>query len=516
MSYNTIEPAVIDDELLQKAINDQANGEVAEIAKSEGIELSEVTSLRLDYKNVLKIDNLWAFENLTKLQLDNNIIEKIENLGHLKHLVWLDLSFNNISVIEGLDQLTKLTDLSLFNNRITKLENMEALVNLNVFSIGNNGLDNLEDLGYLSQFSNLRCVNISGNPVCKHPNYKLFILARNKNLSYLDYRLVEPDMVKEARDHFGADIAALKEQEESIQKKKAELEQQKSSSKLYTDAHIPDIDRLFQNMFSQDNEFRKLQSLSKDAVTEIIENYRARFEIILNELKHAILKQHHLRSDEYSFFKQCIGDAKDEVDSLGIRQINQFMHEKKLKLHIIRTSRIPGEVDATIKSLKSITQELRDTLIGQELKISEQFEELIKEFERNYTDLCHGVTEYSQTCFTKMRELENEYHEKFIEAVMTAFDKLSKMETDELNEEVKDLLQDKDMVSNMLTTSHEFRLSKLDQQEEQLQTGIAKHLESMIQQVQQEEIKRNRERVIEVLSFIGRCNSEIETEEESS
>ena len=55
--------------------------------------------------DILKIDNLYEFQNLKQLQLDNNIIEKIENLGFLKNLTWLDLSFNNIVTIEGLDQL---------------------------------------------------------------------------------------------------------------------------------------------------------------------------------------------------------------------------------------------------------------------------------------------------------------------------------------------------------------------------------------------------------------------------
>lgn len=39
--------------------------------------------------DILRIDNLWQFENLRKLQLDNNIIERIEGLENLIHLVWL-------------------------------------------------------------------------------------------------------------------------------------------------------------------------------------------------------------------------------------------------------------------------------------------------------------------------------------------------------------------------------------------------------------------------------------------
>lgn len=160
-SYTTIEPTVIDEEILRKAVNDQVSPDIAEVARREGIEFLGVEALRLDYKNILKIDNLWAFENLTRLQLDNNIIERIENIGELdcqtkltpilsgflKNLKWLDLSFNNITVIEGLDGLHKLSDLTLFNNRISTIEGLDDLVgSLNVLSIGNNNLNVLEDV----------------------------------------------------------------------------------------------------------------------------------------------------------------------------------------------------------------------------------------------------------------------------------------------------------------------------------------------------------------------------------
>ena len=88
--YDTIEPSVIDDDMLHKAVEEQGPKEEAgKIAKQEGIDFADVLSLRLDYKNVLKIDNLWCFKSLTKLQLDNNIIENIEGLDHLVNLVWL-------------------------------------------------------------------------------------------------------------------------------------------------------------------------------------------------------------------------------------------------------------------------------------------------------------------------------------------------------------------------------------------------------------------------------------------
>ena len=48
MSYNSIEPTVIDEELLKKAVLENAS----EVAKKEGVEHHEVLTLRLDYRSI--------------------------------------------------------------------------------------------------------------------------------------------------------------------------------------------------------------------------------------------------------------------------------------------------------------------------------------------------------------------------------------------------------------------------------------------------------------------------------
>ncbi|KAK4467336.1 hypothetical protein MN116_008917 [Schistosoma mekongi] len=79
--YDNVEPTVIDMQLLRDAIFSLLEkGTVSELAKQDGIHFENVKHLRLDYKNILKNDNLWAFKSLAKLQLDNNIIENIEGI----------------------------------------------------------------------------------------------------------------------------------------------------------------------------------------------------------------------------------------------------------------------------------------------------------------------------------------------------------------------------------------------------------------------------------------------------
>ena len=57
--YDTVEPAVIDDDMLQKAVEEQGPKEEAgKIARDEGIDFKEVVALRLDFKSKNKARGL--------------------------------------------------------------------------------------------------------------------------------------------------------------------------------------------------------------------------------------------------------------------------------------------------------------------------------------------------------------------------------------------------------------------------------------------------------------------------
>ena len=50
--YDTVEPTVIDEEMLQNAVEEQGpKNEAGRIAKAEGIDFAGVESLRLDFKS---------------------------------------------------------------------------------------------------------------------------------------------------------------------------------------------------------------------------------------------------------------------------------------------------------------------------------------------------------------------------------------------------------------------------------------------------------------------------------
>ena len=82
---------------------------------------STAKTMKMEFKQILKIDNLRPLSSLTRLYLDNNFIERITGLDSLVHLVWLDLSFNRIIRIEGLENVKKLQVLALYQNKASSI-----------------------------------------------------------------------------------------------------------------------------------------------------------------------------------------------------------------------------------------------------------------------------------------------------------------------------------------------------------------------------------------------------------
>jgi hypothetical protein len=157
--------------------------------------------------------------------------------------------------------------------------------------------------------------------------------------------------------------------------------------------------------------------------------------------------------------------------------------------------------------------------MSHEMQLVEQFEEVFKEFERAYTELSAGVIELGQTAFARLREYEIEYHEKFSELVMQTFDRINKSDMDDIEEELRDLLTDKDVLINAVNLSHDYRLGRIDHQEDYLLSGAARDTDSVIKKNYDKEVTRSRTRIAEILTMVrildintqlDKCNSEIE------
>ncbi|KAJ8318627.1 hypothetical protein KUTeg_003718 [Tegillarca granosa] len=451
--YDNVEPAVIDEDMLKKAVEEQGPKEEAgKIAKAEGIDFGDVLSLRLDFLNVLKIDNLWEFTGLTKLQLDNNIIEKIEGLDALVNLQWLDLSFNNIEVIEGLDHLTKLEDLTLYNNRISRIENMDKLLQL-----------------------------------------QQYVVAFLSNVEFLDYRLVDQQTRNAALEKYQISREEMLHNEKQADIKQQEEERKAKELELHKAAYVelmngPD---LFEQMYSEDSE--------------------EKFVAICFQVFEYGLQEHAKRDEEVGQFWECVEEAKKENKEMGMKFINEFMVTKKRLLQEMLQITDQKMLESKVNDYNQQVSELWDKLMGLELQLVDQLEEVVKEFERNMEDAVSNFIENVQSHLANCRELENIHHEKMMETAIVTLEKVIKNELDdEISDDLKMLFVDKDTIINAVSSSHDVHLMKIDNKEDDIITHINQWLKNLMEKIhQEEEITRNRMRVSEINHLIDHLRDEI-------
>ncbi|KAL2101181.1 hypothetical protein ACEWY4_002942 [Coilia grayii] len=512
--YDTIEPSVVNEQMLQKAIVEQGpQGPAGRIAQQEGIEYIEVTQLRLHFLNILKIDNLWQFTSLTKLQLDNNIIEKIEGLDSLVNLVWLDLSFNNIEKIEGLDKLVKLQDLSLFNNRISVIKNLDTMLSLEILSIGNNLLSELDSVIYLRRFKDLRTLNLAGNPLCNEENYKIFIAAYLPDLVYLDYRLVDEKTREAAFAKYQYAIEEKKHNEAQEQKAKDEKEKLAKTLQLHKDAFVEYLDgpQLFNSMFADDADAAKLASLP--GVPTLLESYLYPAHYSCTQLFEVGLSKHEIRQKEVQTLFTCHREAVTDNQERAAKIVADFETiRRQQKVNEIMNTADNDMVDAMIDQHNDEITHLYEALMTLELQLVDQLEDIIKDFERNITDMSAAFVEHVQGVYPLLcRDLENHHHEKLLEIAVATLERVAKNELEEeLPDDLRMLFVDKDTVSNAISASHDTHLLKIDNREDDLITHVHKWLAEMMKTLHANEGSRNRNRISEIINYTDYVREQLE------
>ncbi|NXB00963.1 DRC3 protein, partial [Cnemophilus loriae] len=466
--FNNVEPNIIDDEMVQKAIEEKCPEDLGDLARGENINFKVVTELQLSFKSILQIDNLWPLENLTKLQLDNNVIEKIEGLQSLVHLVWLDLSFNNIEVIEGLDTLVKLQDLSLYSNRISKIEHLDTLQELQIFSIGKNNLTILEDVVYLRRLKNLRTLNLSGNPFCSKEHYMLFVVAHLPSLVYLDFKLVRDSTVRFLHSLTGKSGNSILQSLCFVALGAGSL--QKSGSQKHTTAFVEYLNGslLFDSLYAEDREAAKLASLP--GVEDLLQAYPSWFVSVSGNLYNYGLEEYEKREAEVSKFDKRLHEILTVNQQESKRIISDFESRNQRRLEEIYHAGSGAIAESKRAQGKEDILQLWDALMTLEALVSNDLEELLQDFKRSVDIIASTFIENIQGIYPfhsiQCRDLENQHHEKLMEIAIAILDKLDEDELEEnLPDDVRRLLVDKNTIVNAMDTSHSIRLRKIDKRE---------------------------------------------------
>ncbi|XP_002052450.3 dynein regulatory complex subunit 3 [Drosophila virilis] len=519
---NFPEPGIINLDMIKSAyLEEGQRGETRRLHQLEPVVLERITTMRLEFKNILRIDHLWVLPNLTKLCLNCNKIEVIEHIGMLTALKELNLSFNYITKIENLETLVNLEVLSLFSNRITKIENLETLDKLVILSIGNNLIEVLDGIDRLRFVKSLRVLNLEGNPIAKLPDFPLsqYVTAILQQLNYYEYVYIKDEMREAAQKRFYRELREIEgKQEKEIHAREtkarelAEAERLSSSFVEHLDGH-----QLYETMWRGDNDGKALMLIGPVA-QELAEEYENDVFELTQKIYKLGLERFSERDAEIKDFMGSLREGQQELQTLGQQHIEEFMQfrdkifeEASSTLRELEAGdedapehlQLCEAMDALNAQFDDALNEMWQNLMAQELHLHEAVEETTLNFERRITRLMASFIEEAQIYFLQLRDVCEHFADNMTDAVSRFIShKLALQDLDAVPQELRMCIDDRESLLRIVGDMKATQISRIEEREDRMATRSKEFINSYVEKLSKDEMKRHRAKILEINSFM--------------
>ncbi|CAM8958678.1 unnamed protein product [Rhodiola kirilowii] len=123
---------------------------------------STITSLELTHRALSDVSCLAEFKNLERLDLGFNTLSSLEDLKSCVNLKWLSLIQNKLQSLKGVECLTKLTVLNAGKNQLRSMDEVRSVVTLRALILNDNEITSICPLDQLKELNTLV---LSKNPV---------------------------------------------------------------------------------------------------------------------------------------------------------------------------------------------------------------------------------------------------------------------------------------------------------------------------------------------------------------
>ncbi|XP_034477443.1 dynein regulatory complex subunit 3 [Drosophila innubila] len=525
--YPDVEPGIINRALIESCyLEDAHRGEERRLHQLEPIVLENIKSIRIENKNILRIDHLWILPNLTKLCLNFNKIEVIEHLEMLTALKELNLSFNLIEKIENLDTLVNLESLSLYSNKITKIENLESLEKLVILSIGNNLIISVEGIERFRFMKNLKVLNLEGNPIAESSEFSLslYVITLLPNLNYYEYNFIKQETREKANTIFFRELREIENfQEKEIQARETQ-ERELAEAERLASSFVDHLDgsQLFHSFWRDDADGRVLMMVGQQA-QELAEEYEKDVFELTQEIYKLGLKRFVERDEEIKDFMNNLLDGQKDLQTSGQKEIEEFIvykdkifDEARVTLRMLEQNVMHGDDEDSLENLKlsdimdklnvHFEDALNDmwlVLMSQELHLHETIEESTTNFHRKISDMMSKFLEQSQAFFVQLREISVHFSENMTE-IVTRFisTKLAMQDFEDVPPELRACMDDRDAVLSLIAGMKDAHTFRIDEREDRMTTRSKEFIDNMISKLSNEEVKRHRAKLLEINSFI--------------
>nr|DAA06416.1 TPA_inf: protein phosphatase [Drosophila willistoni] len=525
--YPDIEPGIIKRGMIEASYShEEHREEERRLHQLEPVILENIKTIRLEFKNILRIDLMWILPNLTKLCLNCNKIEVIENIGMLTSLKELNLSFNFIEKIENLNTLINLEILSLFNNRIETIENLDGLVKLVILSLGNNLIKSIEGISRFLFMDSLRVLNLEGNPISQNLDFPLskYVIAVLPKLNYYEYTFIKDEIRKEATALFHRELREIGDKQEKEIQTREILKREQSQASRLASSFVEHLDghQLYDSLWRGDDDGRILMLIGSQA-QDLAEEYDKDIFEITQEIYKLGMDRFVEREKEIQDFMENLYNGQEELQAMGQKEIEDFLQFKdrifedaRLTHRQLEQNSMHGEDDDSPENLKlsdiidklniqfeDCMNDMWQTLMLQELHLHEAIEESTTNFHRRLSELMSKFVEQTQAFFVQLREIAGHFSENMTE-IVTRFisTKLALQDFEDVPIELRVFMDDRDAILNLIAGMKDSHTLRIDEREDRMATRSKDFIDNMVDNLYIREIERHRAKILEINSFI--------------
>lgn len=356
-------------------------------------------------------------------------------------------------------------------------------------------------------------LTLSGNPICNEPEYKMTVLAYVDALSYLDYALVDPSDIANAKEQYHDELLDIEEKESVIAEKTSRDKSMSDYLQQLDEAGIIFAHVLFDDMFADDPDLEKLKHLP--GTKELVEVFRLSFKTLSDEFIKNLQEKYEKKLKECNDFDRAIKQMRQRDDNESISLIENFNKSKKNILLEIRNNEL-NESNTTnkvalINSLQAELNRVGDELLNIEIRQVEKFETLVDEFDSRLNELKNQCLEMQQYFFRAVEELEDKFSTNTRLVTTDLIDRLTKEELaeDYLDDEAMALVVDKDSCMSTLSGSHDMHIGKILKREDEARVIETKRYQEIIAKYTQSEKERNRDRILQIHDFCKSATSSL-------
>lgn len=83
-------------------------------------------------------------------------------------------------------------------------------------------------------------------------------------------------------------------------------------------------------MFADDKDYNKLLVLAPQAIGDVRNDFKQKFDVVVKDLMDFTLKKYHDKEDEKLMYKNCLDMAVKEKNNESLAKLNEYLHFKKM------------------------------------------------------------------------------------------------------------------------------------------------------------------------------------------